>query len=64
VLVVNETLRTLRDRTGMHYYDPGVHTRDVREFEGSEHAHPAWHYRVEAVRATCRPTLDRTQGLR
>jgi len=51
VLVVNETLRTLRDRTGMHYYDPGVHTRDVREFEGNEHAHPAWRYRVEAVRA-------------
>jgi len=51
LLVVNETLRTLRDPTGMHYFDPGVHTRDVREFEGNEHAHPAWRYRSEAVRA-------------
>ncbi len=51
LLVVNETLRTLRDPTGMHYFDPGVHTRDVREFEGNEHAHPAWRYRLETIRA-------------
>jgi SAM-dependent methyltransferase len=44
MLVVNETLKT--------YTDPsGVHTEGVAEFEGHEHAHWAARYRWEAVRA-------------
>jgi ubiquinone/menaquinone biosynthesis C-methylase UbiE/uncharacterized protein YbaR (Trm112 family) len=44
VLVVNETLKTRRDRVG-------VHTEGVEQFEGYEHAHWALRYRGEAVRA-------------
>jgi SAM-dependent methyltransferase/uncharacterized protein YbaR (Trm112 family) len=44
MLVVNETLKT--------YTDPdGVHTEEVAEFEGYEHAHWAARYRYEAIRA-------------
>jgi SAM-dependent methyltransferase len=44
VLVINETLKTARDRSG-------VHTEGVAQFEGYEHAHWAWRYRWEATRA-------------
>jgi SAM-dependent methyltransferase/uncharacterized protein YbaR (Trm112 family) len=44
LLVVNETLKTLRDPVG-------VHTEGVEEFEGHEHAHWALRYRAEAVLA-------------
>jgi SAM-dependent methyltransferase len=44
LLMVNETLKTLRDPHGMH--DEGV-----EQYEGYEHAHWAWRYRWEATRA-------------
>jgi SAM-dependent methyltransferase/uncharacterized protein YbaR (Trm112 family) len=44
LLVVNETLKTLRDPVG-------VHTEGVAEFDGHEHAHWALRYRLEAMRA-------------
>jgi SAM-dependent methyltransferase len=44
LLVVNETLKTLRDPVG-------VHAEAVAEFEGYEHAHWALRYRWEATRA-------------
>lgn len=44
LLMVNETLKTLRD-------PHGVHDEGVREFEGYEHAHWALRYRWEATRA-------------
>ena len=44
LLVVNETLKTLRD-------PHGVHDEGVERFEGYEHAHWAARYRWEATRA-------------
>jgi SAM-dependent methyltransferase/uncharacterized protein YbaR (Trm112 family) len=44
VLVINETLKTRHDPVG-------VHTEGVAQFEGYEHAHWAWRYRGEAIRA-------------
>jgi SAM-dependent methyltransferase len=44
LLVVNETIKTRRDRTG-------VHTEGVEQYEGYEHAYWAWRYRWEATRA-------------
>ncbi|MHB8531390.1 MAG: methyltransferase domain-containing protein [Solirubrobacteraceae bacterium] len=44
LLMVNETLKTLRD-------PDGVHLEGVEEFEGNEHAHWAARYRWEATRA-------------
>jgi SAM-dependent methyltransferase/uncharacterized protein YbaR (Trm112 family) len=44
LLVVNETLKTLRD-------PDGVHDEGVEQFEGYEHAHWAARYRWEAIRA-------------
>jgi SAM-dependent methyltransferase/uncharacterized protein YbaR (Trm112 family) len=44
LLVVNETLKTLRDRQG-------VNVEAVEQFEGYEHAYWASRYRWEAVRA-------------
>jgi SAM-dependent methyltransferase len=44
LLVVNETLKTVRDPIG-------VHTEAVEQFEGYEHAHWALRYRWEAIRA-------------
>jgi SAM-dependent methyltransferase len=44
LLMVNETLRTLRDRSG-------VHVEGVEQYEGYEHAHWALGYRWEATRA-------------
>ena len=44
LLMVNETLKTLRDRHG-------VHTEGVEQYEGYEHAHWALRYRWEAARA-------------
>jgi SAM-dependent methyltransferase len=44
LLVVNETLKTLRDPSG-------VHDEGVEQFEGYEHAHWAARYRGEATRA-------------
>ena len=44
LLVVNETLKTLRD-------PHGVHDEGVEQFEGYEHAHWALRYRWEATRA-------------
>jgi SAM-dependent methyltransferase/uncharacterized protein YbaR (Trm112 family) len=44
LLMVNETLKTLRD-------PHGVHDEAVREYEGYEHAHWAMRYRWEATRA-------------
>jgi SAM-dependent methyltransferase len=44
LLMVNETLKTLRDPRG-------VHDEVVAEYEGYEHAHWAWRYRWEATRA-------------
>ena len=44
LLMVNETLRTLRDPSG-------VHVDDVEQYEGYEHAHWALGYRWEATRA-------------
>jgi SAM-dependent methyltransferase len=44
LLMVNETLKTLRDSNG-------VHVEGVEQFEGYEHAHWALQYRWEATRA-------------
>jgi SAM-dependent methyltransferase len=44
LLMVNETLRTLRDPSG-------VHVEDVEQYEGYEHANWALGYRWEATRA-------------
>lgn len=44
LLVVNETLKALRDREG-------VHTETVAQYGGYEHAYWAWQYRLEALRA-------------
>jgi SAM-dependent methyltransferase len=44
LLMVNETLKTLRDPNG-------VHVEGVEQFEGYEHAHWALRYRWEATRA-------------
>jgi SAM-dependent methyltransferase/uncharacterized protein YbaR (Trm112 family) len=44
LLMVNETLKTLRD-------PDGVHVEGVEQYEGYEHAHWAWRYRWEATRA-------------
>jgi SAM-dependent methyltransferase len=44
LLVLNETLKTLRDPIG-------VHNEAVAEFDGHEHAHWAARYRWEAIRA-------------
>ncbi|HEY2141451.1 MAG TPA: methyltransferase domain-containing protein [Solirubrobacteraceae bacterium] len=44
LLMVNETLKTLRD-------PDGVHDEGVEQFEGYEHAHWAARYRWEATRA-------------
>jgi SAM-dependent methyltransferase/uncharacterized protein YbaR (Trm112 family) len=44
LLMVNETLKTLRD-------PHGVHDEGVQEYEGYEHAHWALRYRWEATRA-------------
>jgi hypothetical protein len=44
LLMVNETLKTLRD-------PHGVHVEGVEQFEGNEHAHWALRYRLEATRA-------------
>jgi SAM-dependent methyltransferase len=44
LLMVNETLKTLRDRDG-------VHVDDVEQYDGYEHAHWAMRYRWEATRA-------------
>jgi SAM-dependent methyltransferase len=44
LLMVNETLRTLRDPSG-------VHVEDVEQYEGYEHANWALQYRWEATRA-------------
>src|SRR6266850_7183187 len=44
VLMINETLKTLRDRHG-------VHVEEVDQFEGYEHAHWAAKYRWAATRA-------------
>ncbi len=44
LLVVNETLKTVRDPVG-------VHVEPVAQFEGYEHAHWATRYRWEAIRA-------------
>ncbi len=44
LLMVNETLKTVRDPSG-------VHVEGVEQFEGNEHAHWALRYRWEATRA-------------
>lgn len=44
MLIVNETIKTVRDRVG-------VHTEGVEQFEGYEHAFWAARYRLEAIRA-------------
>jgi SAM-dependent methyltransferase/uncharacterized protein YbaR (Trm112 family) len=44
LLMVNETLKTLRDPSG-------VNVEDVEQFEGNEHAHWAMRYRLAAARA-------------
>ena len=44
LLMVNETLKTLRDPSG-------VHVEGVEQYDGYEHAHWAWRYRWEATRA-------------
>jgi SAM-dependent methyltransferase len=44
LLMVNETLKTVRD-------PDGVHDEGVQEYEGYEHAHWAMRYRWEATRA-------------
>ena len=44
LLMVNETLKTLRD-------PGGVHDEEVEEYEGYEHAHWGARYRWEAIRA-------------
>jgi SAM-dependent methyltransferase len=44
LLMVNETLKTVRDPNG-------VHIEGVEQYEGYEHAHWAWRYRWEATLA-------------
>ena len=44
LLMVNETLKTLRDPSGIHLHG-------VEQYEGNEHAHWAMRYRWEATRA-------------
>jgi SAM-dependent methyltransferase/uncharacterized protein YbaR (Trm112 family) len=44
LLMVNETLKTLRDRHG-------VNLEGVAQYDGYEHAHWAMQYRLEAIRA-------------
>ena len=44
LVMVNETLKTRRDPIG-------VNVEGVEQFEGYEHAHWAWRYRAEAIRA-------------
>jgi SAM-dependent methyltransferase/uncharacterized protein YbaR (Trm112 family) len=44
LLMINETLKTLRDPNG-------VHVEGVEQYDGYEHAHWAWRYRWEATRA-------------
>lgn len=44
LLMINETLKTLRD-------PDGVHVEGVEQYDGYEHAHWAWRYRWEATRA-------------
>jgi SAM-dependent methyltransferase len=44
LLMVNETLKTLRDPSGLH-------VEGVEQYEGYEHAHWALQYRLEAMRA-------------
>jgi SAM-dependent methyltransferase/uncharacterized protein YbaR (Trm112 family) len=44
LLMVNETLKTVSD-------PDGVHVEGVEQYEGYEHAHWAWRYRWEAMRA-------------
>jgi SAM-dependent methyltransferase len=44
LLMVNETLKTLRDPRG-------VHADGVEQYQGNEHAHWALRYRAEAMRA-------------
>jgi SAM-dependent methyltransferase len=43
LLMINETLKTLRD-------PDGVHVEGVEQYDGYEHAHWAWRYRWEAMR--------------
>ncbi len=50
LLVVNETLKTMRDPVG-------VHVEPVAQFEGYEHAHWAARYRWEAIRTGFSTTL-------
>ncbi len=50
MLVINETLKSWRDRSG-------VHLEGVAEFEGYEHAHWASQYRAAAFRAGFSTTL-------
>jgi SAM-dependent methyltransferase/uncharacterized protein YbaR (Trm112 family) len=50
LLIVNETLKTVRD-------PGGVHAEAVEQFDGYEHAHWAWRYRWEAMRAGFQVTL-------
>jgi SAM-dependent methyltransferase len=50
LLVVNETIKTLSDRQG-------VHTEGVEQFEGYEHAYYASRYRWEAIRAGFRTQI-------
>jgi SAM-dependent methyltransferase len=50
LLMVNETLKTLRDPNG-------VHVEGVEQFEGYEHAHWALRYRWEATRAGFQSTV-------
>jgi SAM-dependent methyltransferase len=50
LLVVNETIKTVRDRQG-------VHVDGVAQFEGYEHAFWALRYRWEAIRAGFRTRL-------
>lgn len=44
LLMINETLKTVRDPNG-------VHVEGVEQYDGYEHAHWAWRYRWEATRA-------------
>ncbi len=44
LLMINETLKTLSD-------PDGVHVEGVEQYDGYEHAHWAWRYRWEAIRA-------------
>ncbi|MGA2007921.1 MAG: methyltransferase domain-containing protein [Solirubrobacteraceae bacterium] len=50
LLMVNETLKTVRDRRGVDTQTV-LHTHKAEEFDGYEHAHWAWQYRWAATRA-------------